>query len=183
MSGVPPPAAAPAPKPAKRRSSKAKKTGPTVSDQILKVVAASKQRGGVSLVALKKGLAASGYDVAKNNARVKLAVRRLVSNGGLLQTKGTGASGSFKIGKRPVAKKKKTVKKKVKKPKKPKAKRAKRAKKATGAKAATSPKRKAKKKKAKRPKKAAAAKKPKSPRKAKRRVSRGKSKRAAAKKK
>ncbi|XP_076126572.1 histone H1 [Alosa pseudoharengus] len=184
MSGVPPaPAAAPAAKPAKRRSTKAKKTGPTVSDRILKVVAASKERSGVSLVALKKGLATGGYDVVKNNARIRLAVRRLVTNGSLLQKKGTGASGSFKIGKKPVIKKK-TVKK-AKKPTAKKAKKAKKAKRTTATKAAGTPKK--RKRRSKSPKKAkrpAAAKKPKSPRKAKpkRRVSKGKSKRAAAKK-
>lgn len=184
MSGVPPaPAAAPAAKPAKkRRSSKPRKTGPTVSDRILKVVGASKERGGVSLVALKKGLASSGYDVVKNNARIRLAVRRLVTNGSLVQKKGTGASGSFKIGKKP-APKKKTVQK-AKKPKAKKVKRAKKAKRTTATKATGTPKKRRRRSKSpKKAKKPAAAKKPKSPRKAKRRVSKGKSKRAAAKKK
>ncbi|XP_012684016.1 histone H1-like [Clupea harengus] len=179
MSGVPPaPSAAPA-KPAKRRSSKARKTGPTVSDRILKVVAASKERGGVSLVALKKGLATSGYDIGKNNARIRLAVRRLVTNGSLIQIKGTGASGSFKIGKKPVVKKKP-----IKKAKKPNAKKAKKPKRAAATKATGTPKKRRRRSKSpKKAKKPAAAKKPKSPRKAKRRVSRGKTKRVAAKKK
>lgn len=160
--------AAPAPAPAKtpkRRSTKAKKTGPSVSDSILKVVAASKDRKGVSLAALKKGLATSGYDVAKNGFRVRVAVRRLLANGGLTQTKGTGASGSFKIGQK-AAKKKKAVKK----TKKPRVKKAKstRAKKPAAAK--KSPKKTKRKtrspKKAKRP----GSKKTKSPRKATRRT-------------
>ncbi|KAL2091734.1 hypothetical protein ACEWY4_011532 [Coilia grayii] len=175
MSGAPPAASAAPAKPAKRRPSKANKTGPTLSVRILQVVAASKERGGVSLVALKKGLASSGYDVAKNNARINLAVRRLVSNASLLQKKGSGASGSFKIIKKPVAKKKT-----VKKAKKPKAKKTRKAKKATGTKAAGTPKKSRKKSKSpKKAKKPAGVKKPKSPSKAKRRVS----KRAAAKKK
>ncbi|XP_016389452.1 histone H1.4 [Sinocyclocheilus rhinocerous] len=108
-----------------RRRSKAKKSGASVSDLILKVLSSSKERGGVSLVALKKALAASGYDVERNNSRIKLAVKRLVASGRLIQTKGTGASGSFKIGSKAATK-----------PKKPKAKRAKRktAKKPAGAK-------------------------------------------------
>ncbi|CAF98837.1 unnamed protein product, partial [Tetraodon nigroviridis] len=59
-----------------------------------------KERNGVSLAALKKALAAGGYDVDKNKARVKIAVRGLVSKGTLVQTKGTGASGSFKMNKK-----------------------------------------------------------------------------------
>uniref|UniRef100_A0A8C7Q3G7 Si:ch211-103n10.5 n=1 Tax=Oncorhynchus mykiss TaxID=8022 RepID=A0A8C7Q3G7_ONCMY len=136
-----------------KKRSKPKKTGPTVSDRILKVMSASSDRSGVSLAALKKSLAASGYDVVKNNARLKLAVRRLVAKGYLLQPKGTGASGSFKINKnKAVAKKKKPIKNKVKK---------------VGAK--KSPK-KTKRKSPKKAKRPAAAKKPKSPRKTKRRL-------------
>ncbi|KAL0186875.1 hypothetical protein M9458_018545, partial [Cirrhinus mrigala] len=106
---------------------------PSVSDLILKVLSSSKERGGVSLVALKKALAASGYDVVRNNSRIKLAVKRLVASGRLIQTKGTGASGSFKIGSKAATKPKKPKKPKA---KKPKAKRAKRktAKKPAGAK-------------------------------------------------
>uniref|UniRef100_A0A3Q0RXG4 Histone H1 n=1 Tax=Amphilophus citrinellus TaxID=61819 RepID=A0A3Q0RXG4_AMPCI len=93
---APAPAAAPA-KPAKKKSTKVKKTGPSVSDLIVKVVTASKERKGVSLAALKKALAAGGYDVEKNNARVKIAIKSLVSKGTLVQLKGIGASGSFKL--------------------------------------------------------------------------------------
>uniref|UniRef100_A0A4W6DN64 H15 domain-containing protein n=1 Tax=Lates calcarifer TaxID=8187 RepID=A0A4W6DN64_LATCA len=85
------PAAAPA-KAAKKKASKPKKTGPTVGEQILKAVAASKERGGVSAAALKKALAAGGYDVEKNKARIKTV-------------KGTGASGSFKMSKKADTKK------------------------------------------------------------------------------
>uniref|UniRef100_A0A8B9J886 Si:ch211-103n10.5 n=1 Tax=Astyanax mexicanus TaxID=7994 RepID=A0A8B9J886_ASTMX len=97
MSEAAPAPAAPAKSP-KRRSTKAKKTGPTVSDLVLKVVSESKERKGISLATLKKGLSSSGYDVIKNSFRVRLAVRRLLTSGRLTQTKGTGASGSFKIG-------------------------------------------------------------------------------------
>uniref|UniRef100_A0A672ZVN0 Histone H1 n=1 Tax=Sphaeramia orbicularis TaxID=375764 RepID=A0A672ZVN0_9TELE len=102
---APAPAAAPA-RPAKKKASKpAKKAGPSVGDLILKAVSASKERSGVSLAALKKALAAGGYDVDKNKVRVKTAVKKLVLKGALVQTKGTGASGSFKMSKKTEAKK------------------------------------------------------------------------------
>lgn len=110
-------AATPAPSSATktpRRRSKAKKSGPSVSDLILKVLSSSEDRGGVSLVALKKALSASGYDVVRNNSRIKLAVKRLVASGRLIQTKGTGASGSFKIGSKAATKPKKAKAKKAK---------------------------------------------------------------------
>uniref|UniRef100_A0A8C5N2R9 H15 domain-containing protein n=1 Tax=Gouania willdenowi TaxID=441366 RepID=A0A8C5N2R9_GOUWI len=93
-------------KDAKKRASKPKtalkkkkSSGPSVSDLILEAVAASKERRGLSLSALKKELAAKGYDVVRNRSRVNAAVRRLVENGKLLRTKGTGAAGTFKLAK------------------------------------------------------------------------------------
>ncbi|XP_064168264.1 histone H1-like [Anguilla rostrata] len=94
-----PAAAAPVKAPKKKAASKLRKAGPSVGDLIVKAVSASKERHGVSLAALKKALVAGGYDVEKNNSRVKIAVRSLVTKGTLLQTKGTGASGSFKLNK------------------------------------------------------------------------------------
>ncbi|XP_074547324.1 histone H1-like isoform X2 [Halichoeres trimaculatus] len=145
---APAPAAAPA-KAAKKKSSKPAKSGPSVGELILKAVAASKERSGVSLAALKKALAAGGYDVDKNKARVKTAVKSLVAKGTLVQTKGTGASGSFKMNKKVAEKKPKAAKKAAtpKKAKKP----------AAAKKAAT----KSPKKAAKSPKKTKAAKSPK----------------------
>uniref|UniRef100_A0A8C9ZXS7 Histone H1 n=1 Tax=Sander lucioperca TaxID=283035 RepID=A0A8C9ZXS7_SANLU len=93
------PAASPA-KVAKKKVSKPKKVGPSVSELIVQTVAASKERSGVSAAALKKALAAGGYDVDKNKARVKTAIKSLVAKGTLVQTKGTGASGSFKMNKK-----------------------------------------------------------------------------------
>ncbi|XP_036739789.2 histone H1.3 [Manis pentadactyla] len=102
--------AAPAPvekTPVKKKVKKASTTvgkrrasGPPVSELITKAVAASKERSGISLAALKKALAAAGYDVEKNNSRIKLGLKSLVSKGTLVQTKGTGASGSFKLNKK-----------------------------------------------------------------------------------
>ncbi|XP_029915891.1 protamine-like protein [Myripristis murdjan] len=170
------PPASPAKAPKKRSKSVRRNTGPTVSDLILKAVSASKERGGMSLAALKKTLQAGGYDVVKNKARILIAIRRLVANKALVQTKGSGASGSFKVNKKPpTPRKKKVVKKKKPKAKKPRRASAKKAAGGATPAAKKSPKRKRKTKtKAKSPKKAkkpAAAKKPKSPRKTKRRVS------------
>ncbi|CAL8385551.1 unnamed protein product [Gadus morhua 'NCC'] len=101
-------AAAPAKATKKKPAAKPKKVGPSVGELIVEAVSASKERSGVSLPALKKSLAAAGYDVEKNNSRVKVAVKSLVAKGTLIQTKGTGASGSFKVSKeakKPAAKK------------------------------------------------------------------------------
>uniref|UniRef100_A0A670ZJX8 H15 domain-containing protein n=1 Tax=Pseudonaja textilis TaxID=8673 RepID=A0A670ZJX8_PSETE len=92
-----------APVPAKKAAGAAKvrkPTGPSVTELLMQAVAASKDRGGISLAALKKSLAASGYDVEKNNSRLKLVLRSLVTKGTLLRIKGTGASGSFKLNKK-----------------------------------------------------------------------------------
>ncbi|KAG2464519.1 H1 protein, partial [Polypterus senegalus] len=114
------PASAPAKAPKKKASSKPKKTGPSVSDLIVKAVSASKERHGLSLAGLKKALVAAGYDVEKNNARVKLSVKSLVNKGTLVQTKAKKATKSPKKAK-PAAKPKKAAKS-PKKPKTPKAK-------------------------------------------------------------
>ncbi|NP_001018582.1 uncharacterized protein LOC553782 [Danio rerio] len=99
-----------------------KRTGPSVSELIVKAVSASKERSGVSLPALKKALSAGGYDVEKNNSRVKIAIKALVLKGDLKQTKGIGASGSFKLNKKPAETKTKPAKKAAPKAKKPAAK-------------------------------------------------------------
>ncbi len=147
--------APPAKAPKKKSAAKAKKAGPSVGDLIVKAVSASKERSGVSLAALKKALAAGGYDVEKKNSRVKLAIKSLVTKGTLVQVKGTGASGSFKL-----SKKQTETKKVAPKAKKPAAKKPKSA-------AAKKPAAKKSPKKAKKPAAAAAKKATKSPKKAK----------------
>ncbi|KAF0022889.1 hypothetical protein F2P81_024870 [Scophthalmus maximus] len=120
---APTPAAAPAKSPAKAAKKKAtpkpKKAGPSLRDLIVEAVSASKERSGVSLAALKKALVAGGYDVEKNKTRVKVAIKALVAKETLVQTKGTGASGSFKMNKKVEPKAKKPVKKAAPKAKKP----------------------------------------------------------------
>ncbi|KAJ8249504.1 hypothetical protein GJAV_G00236160 [Gymnothorax javanicus] len=74
-----PAAAAPAKAAKKKAASKPRKPGPSVGELILKAVSDSKERGGVSLAAVKKALVASGYDVEKKqraqewSARFKIA--------------------------------------------------------------------------------------------------------------
>uniref|UniRef100_A0A3B4U556 H15 domain-containing protein n=1 Tax=Seriola dumerili TaxID=41447 RepID=A0A3B4U556_SERDU len=92
------PAAARA-KAAKRRAPRPKKDGPTLGELVVKAVAASRERSGVSSAALKKSLTAIGYDVDKNKARVRTVIRGLVAKGTLVQIRGTGACGSYKINK------------------------------------------------------------------------------------
>ncbi|XP_029800515.1 histone H1t [Suricata suricatta] len=74
----------------------------SVSKLITEALSVSQGRAGVSAAALKKVLAAAGYDVEKNNSRIKLGLKSLVSKGTLVQTKGTGASGSFKLNKKSI---------------------------------------------------------------------------------
>ncbi|XP_069576721.1 histone H1-like [Brachyistius frenatus] len=95
---APAPAATPA-KAVKKRAVKPKKAGPTVSELIAKAVAACQERSGMSTAALKKALAAGGYDVEGNKARVRTTIRNMVTKETLIQVKGTGASGSFKLNK------------------------------------------------------------------------------------
>uniref|UniRef100_UPI00398E315F histone H1-like n=1 Tax=Pristiophorus japonicus TaxID=55135 RepID=UPI00398E315F len=71
----------------------------SVSQRILEAVATTRERRGLSLAALKKVLSAGGYDAERNNWRVNKAVRSMVTKGSLLQATGTGASGSFRLGK------------------------------------------------------------------------------------
>uniref|UniRef100_A0A3B4CPM0 H15 domain-containing protein n=1 Tax=Pygocentrus nattereri TaxID=42514 RepID=A0A3B4CPM0_PYGNA len=72
---------------------------PQVSSLILEVISQCKRRGGMSMQELKQALAAGGYDVTKNNARVNLAMQSLVRKETIVQTAGQGTSDSFKINK------------------------------------------------------------------------------------
>ncbi|XP_022043040.2 histone H1-like [Acanthochromis polyacanthus] len=97
------PAAAPAKAPVKAPKKKAagpKKDGPTLPKLIVAAVAESKERKGISLAAIKKVLAAKNIDLTKANKRINTAITKLVTKGVLSQTKGTGASGSFKLAKK-----------------------------------------------------------------------------------
>lgn len=123
-------------KPKKKVSKPRPKTGPVVKELILKSVTTSKDQRGMSYFRVKKALAEGGYDVEHNKVHVKRAVKSLLEMGILQQTKGSGVSGSFKIGKA-ADKPKKVVKKADTKPKKPAKKPAKKAAKKTARKSTT----------------------------------------------
>merc|ERR1712076_233715 len=144
--------------PKKKAASKPKvpPAHPKYSEMIKQAVSALKERGGSSRQAILKYICKNfkvGSDESKVNTHLKLALRAGVKNNSLKHAKGSGASGSFKLGE---AAKKVAKPKKAKSPAK-KAKAAKPKKAKTPKKAAAKPK--AKKPAAKKPAKKAAAKK------------------------
>ncbi|XP_035695220.1 late histone H1-like [Branchiostoma floridae] len=143
-------------KAAKPRKPKAPAAHPPSRTMITAAIESLKERNGSSFAAIKKYVAANyKFDVEKQGHVLKRSLKSMVVGGTLIQTKGTGASGSFKIS---------VAAKKAAKPKKPKVKKAAKPKKPKVKKAAKPKKPKAKKspKKAKKPaaKKAKPAKKP-----------------------
>merc|ERR1719367_575831 len=127
---------------------KAKPAHPPTASMVVAALKGLKEPKGSSVAAIKKYIAANyKVDIVKLSPFIRKALKSLVEKKKLVQTKGTGASGSFKLNK--AAKEDKPKKAKKPKAKKPKAKKP------------------AGEKKAKSPKKKAAAKKPKSPKKAK----------------
>ena len=115
--------------PKKKIAAKPKKPAahPKYSEMVGKAIAALKERGGSSRQAILKYIMANfnvGKDAKTVNIHLKLSLRAGVKNKSLKQSKGTGDSGSFKIGevvkpkKKPAAKPKKAVKPKAAKPKK-----------------------------------------------------------------
>lgn len=154
---------------------KAAPTHPTTSVMVTTAIKTLKERGGSSLQAIKKYIAANyKVDVDRLAPFIKKFLRSAVTSGALIQTKGQGANGSFKLSaakkaEKPVKKAKKPAAKKVKKAAKPAAKK-------TPKKAAKKPKAPKKEKKAKTPKK------PKAP-KPKKAVKKPAAKKAAPKKK
>ena len=129
--------AAPASKKVVAKKPKAKPAHPKTSEMVMDAVKANKDRKGSSLQAIKKHITANNkVDADKLSIFIRKFLRKAVADGLLIQVKGTGASGSFKIAPtekvavKPQKKKTattKTAKKTVKKattPKKPKAKKA-----------------------------------------------------------
>jgi len=156
---------APAAAPAKKRATKPKAPAahPKYVDMIRAALESLKERGGSSRQAILKYIMANfkvGNEVNSINAHLKLALKSGVKKGALKQAKGTGASGSFKLGEKPKTEKKP----KAKKVSKPKAAKPKKAAAAAKPKKAAGEKKTADKKK-KSPKKAAAPKKVKTPKK------------------
>jgi len=142
----------------KAAAAKAKKPAnhPKYSDMIKAALTALKERGGSSRQAILKYIAKNynvGHDEKVINQHLKMSLRAGVKNGSLKPSKGTGASGSVRLGE--------SAKKSPAKAKKPKAVKPKKAKKPAGEKKAKTAKKSAKSpKKAKdaKPKTAAAAK-------------------------
>merc|ERR1711894_64937 len=119
------------PKAKKATKPKVPPAHPKYSEMIKQAVTALKERGGSSRQAILKYIMKNfkvGNDESKVNTHLKMALRAGVKNNSLKHAKGSGASGSFRLGeaaKKKAAKPKKAKKPKAAKPKKPKAKKAK----------------------------------------------------------
>lgn len=85
---------------------KTKPNHPPTSEMVDAAIAALKERGGSSVLAIKKYVAATyKVDVEKLAPFIKKYIKGAVVKGHLLQTKGKGASGSFKLSTKAPAKK------------------------------------------------------------------------------
>lgn len=110
--------AATAAKAAKTKVRRPKPNHPPTNDMVHGAIKGLKERGGSSLIAIKKYIAANyKVDVEKLAPFIKRALKSGVSSGALVQTKGKGASGSFKLSasslkEKPAKKASKTPKKK-----------------------------------------------------------------------
>jgi|SRR5215475_4446395 len=113
--------------PKKGKTSKAAKkprvapSHPKTADMVNSAITNLKERGGSSLQAIKKYVA-SNYkvDVEKLSPFIKKYLKSAVASGALVQTKGKGASGSFKLNASSGKTEKKAAGKKVKKATSPK---------------------------------------------------------------
>lgn len=122
--------AAATPKKKAKPGAKKPKTAPThpkVSEMVTEAITSLKERGGSSLQAVKKHIGSKHkVDMDRLTPFIKKYLKSAVASGALIQTKGKGASGSFKLsasgqkGKEP-AKAKKTKKEGASPAKKPKA--------------------------------------------------------------
>ena len=90
--------AAAAAKAAKAKAPRAKPAHPPTNEMVQGAIKGLKERGGSSLIAIKKYIAANyKVDVEKLAPFIKRALKSGVTSGALVQTKGKGASGSFKL--------------------------------------------------------------------------------------
>ena len=81
----------------KTTATKAAPDHPKYSEMVAAAIAALKERNGSSRQAIYK-FVKSNYNVGENcEIQIKAALKRGVTSGTLVQTKGTGASGSFKV--------------------------------------------------------------------------------------
>lgn len=89
-------------KAAATKTPKTKPNHPPTSEMVDAAIAALKERGGSSVLAIKKYVAATyKIDVEKLAPFIKKYIKGAVVKGHLLQTKGRGASGSFKLPTKP----------------------------------------------------------------------------------
>jgi histone H1/5 len=99
-------------KPSKPKVAKPPPAHPKYAQMVAEAIASLKERGGSSRQAILKHIMAN-FNVGDNenavNGRLKLALKAGVKNSTLRQSKGTGASGSFKLGEKPKAPPKKKV--------------------------------------------------------------------------
>ncbi|XP_013036285.2 histone H1.0 [Anser cygnoides] len=115
MTDSPIPAPAPAAKPKRARAPRKPASHPTYSEMIAAAIRADKSRGGSSRQSIQKYVK-SHYKVGQHaDLQIKLAIRRLLTTGVLKQTKGVGASGSFRLAKGDKAKRSPAGRKKKKK--------------------------------------------------------------------
>ena len=106
-------AAAPAKKAAATKKPKAKPAHPKTSQMVGDAIKALKDRKGSSLAAIKKHIVANNkVDADKIAPFIRRYIKKAVADGTLVQTKGTGANGSFKIAAAVKAEKPKAPKKK-----------------------------------------------------------------------
>ncbi|NXX83146.1 H5 protein, partial [Urocolius indicus] len=108
-------APASATKPKRAKAARRPAAHPAYSVMIAAAIRAEKSRGGSSRQSIQKYVK-SHYKVGRQaDAQIKLAIRRMLASGILKQTKGVGASGSFRLAKADKAKKSPARKKKKKK--------------------------------------------------------------------
>nr|XP_012597379.1 histone H1.0 [Microcebus murinus] len=101
----------PAAKPKRAKASKKSTDHPKYSDMIVAAIQAEKNRAGSSRQSIQKYIK-SHYKVGENaDSQIKLSIKRLVTTGVLKQTKGVGASGSFRLAKSDEPKKSVAIKK------------------------------------------------------------------------
>lgn len=99
------------PKKAAAKKPKAKASHPSSNDMIVAAIKNLKDRKGSSSQAIKKYIGANyKVDIVKMSPFIRKAFKSLLEKKKIVQTKGTGASGSFKLAEKAVAKKPATKK-------------------------------------------------------------------------
>ena len=98
--------------PKKKAAPKKPADHPKYIDMIVAAITALKERNGSSRQAIAKHVAANNKVGDNAGVHIKMALKRGVTSGALVQVKGTGASGSFKVAKKAAPPKKKPAAKK-----------------------------------------------------------------------